>query len=66
MKLKEEREQFRAMKPSEMQRRIEQLREEQFKLRVQKATGQLTQTARLKNLRGQIARIKTLLREQAN
>ena len=37
----------------------------QFKLRVQKATGQLTQTHLLKAARRDIARIKTLLSEKA-
>ena len=37
----------------------------QFKLRVQKATGQLTQTHLLKQGRRDIARIKTVLSEKA-
>jgi large subunit ribosomal protein L29 len=37
----------------------------QFKLRVQKATGQLTQTHLLKQSRRDIARIKTALSEKA-
>ncbi|MFT3929867.1 MAG: 50S ribosomal protein L29 [Spongiibacteraceae bacterium] len=37
----------------------------QFKLRVQKATGQLTQTHLLKQSRREIARIKTVLSEKA-
>ncbi len=37
----------------------------QFKLRVQKATGQLTQTHLLKQSRHDIARIKTVLSEKA-
>lgn len=37
----------------------------QFKLRVQKATGQLTQTHLLKQARRDIARIKTVLSEKA-
>jgi large subunit ribosomal protein L29 len=38
---------------------------DQFKLRVQKATGQLTQTHLLKNSRRQIARLKTVLTQKA-
>jgi large subunit ribosomal protein L29 len=60
------------MKPSELRElSIDQLnekekdfREEEFKLRFQKATGQLEQTARLKNLRREIARVKTIVREK--
>ena len=37
----------------------------QFKLRVQKATGQLTQTHLLKQTRRDIARMKTVLSEKA-
>ena len=37
------------------------LRREQFNLRMQKGTGQLTQTHQMKNVRREIARVKTLL-----
>lgn len=37
----------------------------QFKLRVQKATGQLTQMHLLKQTRREIARLKTVLSEKA-
>jgi len=37
----------------------------QFKLRVQKATGQLSQTHLLKQSRRDIARLKTVLSEKA-
>ncbi|MFD1218034.1 MULTISPECIES: 50S ribosomal protein L29 [Microbulbifer] len=39
--------------------------EEQFKLRMQMSTGQLTQTHLLKQTRRDIARIKTVLTEKA-
>jgi|TARA_R110002072_G_scaffold1533_1_gene12717 large subunit ribosomal protein L29 len=41
------------------------LREEQFKLRMQKATGQLSQTHLLQENQRGIARVKTLLTEKA-
>lgn len=41
------------------------LLEEQFKLRMQKATGQLAQTHLLKQARQDIARVKTVLRQKA-
>ena len=41
------------------------LREEQFKLRMQKATGQLGQTHLLQQNQRDIARIKTVLTEKA-
>jgi large subunit ribosomal protein L29 len=37
----------------------------QFRLRVQKATGQLSQTHLLKQTRREIARVKTLLNQKA-
>ena len=40
------------------------LRREQFNLRMQKATGRLSQTHQFKNIRRAIARIKTLIRER--
>ncbi|MEX1666984.1 50S ribosomal protein L29 [Zhongshania arctica] len=42
-----------------------QLLEEQFKLRMQKSTGQLSQTHLLKKTRQEIARVKTVLQEKA-
>jgi large subunit ribosomal protein L29 len=41
------------------------LLEEQFKLRMQRSANQLTKPARMKNVRRDIARIKTVLRENA-
>lgn len=41
------------------------LREEQFKLRMQKATGQLSQTHLLQANQRDIARVKTMLHEKA-
>lgn len=38
--------------------------ESQFKMRMQAATGQLTQTHQLRTIRRDIARIKTLLTEK--
>ncbi|HLB39989.1 MAG TPA: 50S ribosomal protein L29 [Actinomycetota bacterium] len=44
--------------------RIEGAKEELFNLRFQLATGQLDNTARLKELRHDVARIATVLRER--
>jgi large subunit ribosomal protein L29 len=41
------------------------LKKEQFNLRFQKATGQLEKTARVKEVRRDIARIKTIAAEKA-
>ena len=49
----------------ELNAQLLQLLEEQFKLRMQKSTGQLAQTHLLKQTRQEIARIKTVLQEKA-
>ena len=41
------------------------LKKEQFNLRFQAATGQLEKTARVSEVRRDIARVKTLMREKA-
>jgi large subunit ribosomal protein L29 len=48
----------------DLRKEIVELRREQFNLRMQKATGQLGNSARFKELRRDIARIKTVLREK--
>lgn len=49
---------------AEMLEKEKQLKEELFNLRFQLTTGQLENTARLKEVRKTIARIKTALRQQ--
>ena len=49
---------------AEMLEKEKQFKEELFNLRFQLATGQLENTARLKEVRKNIARIKTALRQQ--
>ena len=49
---------------AEMLEKEKQYKEELFNLRFQLATGQLENTARLKEVRKTIARIKTALRQQ--
>ena len=44
--------------------REKELKEQLFKLRFQLATGQLENTASLKKVRKDIARVKTVLRQQ--
>ena len=49
---------------AEMLDKEKQYKEELFNLRFQQATGQLENIARLKQVRTNIARIKTVLRQQ--
>jgi len=49
----------------EINKELMALLEEQFKLRMQKGTGQLARPHQMKNVRRNIARIKTILREKS-
>ncbi len=48
----------------ELEDRVMDLRKEQFNLRFQKATGQLTNTARMTAVRKEIAKIMTVIGER--
>jgi large subunit ribosomal protein L29 len=47
--------------PDQLGEQLLQLKKEQFNLRFQRATGQLENTARVREVRRDIARIKTIL-----
>lgn len=57
---------IRSKSLEQMEKELAQLKKEQFNLRFQKATGQLEKTARVKQIRRDIARIKTIAREVAS
>lgn len=50
---------------AELQSQLEELLSDQFKLRMQKATGQLGQTHLLGQTRRDIARVKTVMSQKA-
>ncbi len=50
---------------AELQSQLEELLSDQFKLRMQKATGQLGQTHLIGQARRDIARVKTVLAQKA-
>lgn len=54
---------LRAKSRDELLARLAELKREQFNLRFQQATGQLENTARIREVRRDIARIKTILAE---
>jgi large subunit ribosomal protein L29 len=56
---------FRTKSGDQLREQLLQLKKEQFNLRFQKATGQLENTARVREVRRDIARIKTILAEPA-
>jgi large subunit ribosomal protein L29 len=54
----------RGMTPDQLAEELLSLKKEQFNLRFQKATGQLEKTHRVNEVRKDIARIKTTLRDK--
>ncbi len=54
----------RAKTPDELSTMLLDLRKEQFNLRFQRATGQQEGTARVRQVRRQIARVKTIMAEK--
>ena len=55
----------RAKSPDELKAMLMDLRKEQFNLRFQRATGQLEAVSRIKVVRRDIARVKTVLGQLA-
>jgi len=56
---------IRGKSPDELKDTLLDLRKERFNLRFQKASGQLENTARVRQVRRDIARIKAILRDKA-
>jgi len=54
---------IRNLSQSEVARRLDEAHHELFNLRFQYATGQLKNTTRLSEVRREIARLRTILRE---
>ncbi|UPG72389.1 50S ribosomal protein L29 [Roseomonas gilardii subsp. gilardii] len=55
----------RAKSPDELKAMLLDLRKEQFNLRFQRATGQLEAVSRIRAVRRDIARVKTVLGQSA-
>ena len=53
---------IKAMTPDQLQDELLSLKKEQFNLRFQRATGQLENTSRVREVRRDIARVRTLQR----
>ncbi len=54
----------RKMSPAELQGRLTDLKKDLFQLRMQHATNQLDNPIRIAEVKKDIARVKTILREQ--
>ncbi len=55
---------LRALDAEDLESKLKDAKEELFNLRFQNATGQLDNSARLKTVRREIARIYTVIRER--
>ena len=55
---------IRELETKELLSKVEEFKKELFELRFQQATGQLENTARVKEVRKSIAKIKTVIRER--
>jgi len=55
---------LRELNDAELLQKLAEAKEEQFNLRFQHATGELDNTARLAQMRREVARLETLLRER--
>ena len=56
---------LRKKKSDELLKLLQDLKREQFNLRMQTATGQLSKPSEVQRVRRDIARIKTIMAEQA-
>jgi large subunit ribosomal protein L29 len=65
MKQSETKKAVLAKSPDELKNELTALLKEQFGLRMQKATQQLTNTAKMKEVRRGIARVRTLIHQKA-
>ena len=57
-------EELRDKTPDQLREELVNLKKEQFNLRFQRATGQLENTARVRQVRRDIARIQTIMRDK--
>ena len=55
----------KGMTPDQLKDELVKLKKEQFNLRFQQATGQLENTARVRQVRRQIALVKTIINDKA-
>ncbi len=55
---------LKAMSPDQLQDQLLSLKKEQFNLRFQRATGQLENTSRVRQVRRDVARIQTIARQK--
>ena len=66
MKAKKYLEDLRSQSVADLNAQLVEAKKELFNLRFQNATNQLTNTSRIKEVRKNIARIQTIITQQAN
>ena len=59
-------EEFRVMTADQLDDQLAKLKKEQFNLRFQRASGQLENTSRVREVRRDIARLKTVQEQKRN
>jgi large subunit ribosomal protein L29 len=59
-------EDVRGMSPDQLDEQLVKLKKEQFNLRFQRASGQLENTSRVREVRRDIARLKTVQSQRRN
>ena len=64
MKTKQRHSDLKQMSPDQLKDELLTLKKEQFNLRFQRATGQLENTSRVRQVRRDIARIQTVARQK--
>ena len=57
-------EEFRKLSTEDLMKKIKENKEELFNLRFQQATGNLEKPTRLRELRKEVAKMKTIIRER--
>jgi large subunit ribosomal protein L29 len=55
---------FKSMTPDQLDDQLAKLKKEQFNLRFQRASGQLENTSRVRQVRRDIARVQTIARQK--
>ena len=64
MKHKDKMKEFQNLTTEEINKKIKDAKEELLKLRMKQATGSLEKPSRIRELRKQVARMKTILKER--
>jgi large subunit ribosomal protein L29 len=63
MKAKARNSELKKSSPVELEKQLLELRKEQFNLRMQRGTGQLTRPSQMRTVRRDIARVKTVMNQ---